>query len=171
MHVPTPETHTFNSLNEKKETVKMWKGKEGIVLSYNNNQNRIKIKSDWYCWIHRIKSQLNSEKNLIEFYVNEGLPKYEDFYETIKTNFDWELAEQMKPEIKRISDVGLKVLEIKSKMKSFVATIQKYETRKEQANTILENYQSTDRTGMVFNLLDGKELTNDQLIKLMHQNL
>ena len=65
LKIPMPEVYSFDNLEETIKTVKEWKGKEGIVISYNNNQNRIKIKSDWYCWIHKIKSQLNSESNLI----------------------------------------------------------------------------------------------------------
>lgn len=171
LHVPIPKTYSFKSLIELKQAVEKWKGKEGVVLSYNNNQNRIKMKSDWYCWIHKIKSQLNSENNLIEFYVNEGLPDYEKFYNIIKNNFDWELAEQMKSEISKLCDAKEKVLKIKNGMVSFVNTIKNYKTRKEQAQAVIESYGNTNRTSMVFNLLDGKKLSNEQLIKLMHQSL
>jgi predicted CopG family antitoxin len=159
-------------LEETIKTVKEWKGKEGIVISYNDNQNRIKIKSDWYCWIHKIKSQLNSESNLIEYYVNEGLPSYKKFYETIKNNFDWELAEQMTSEISKMVDCGKKVKKNIKGMESFINTIKHYPTRKEQAQQIIASYSGeTNRSSMLFTLLDGKKLSNDQLIKLMHQNL
>jgi len=173
LHIPTPKIYQFDNLKNIVETVKAWKGQEGIVLCYNNNQNRVKIKSDWYCWIHRIKSQLNSENNLIEFYVNEGMPKYEDFYKTIETNFDWELAKQMQKEISRMADTGKKVKNLIEKMKDFVRTIEKYSTRKEQAQQIISSYggEKNNRASMVFTLLDGKNLSNEQLIKLMHQFL
>ena len=173
LKIPNPEIYSFKTLEETVKTVKEWKGKEGIVISYNNNQDRIKIKSDWYCWIHKIKSQLNSESNLIEFYVNEKLPSYKKFYNIIKTNFDWELAEQMIREISKMVDCGKKVKKIIKGMDNFIHTIKGYETRKEQAQQIMASYggEKNNRSSMLFTLLDGKKLSNDQLIKLMHQNL
>jgi hypothetical protein len=58
-------------------------------------------------------------------------------------------------------------------MKEFVRTIQKYPTRKDQAQQITSSYGSgqNNKASFVFTLLDGKELSNDQLIKLMHQFL
>lgn len=171
LHIPTPKEHKFDNLTNMIESVKSWKGQEGIVLCYNNNQSRVKIKSDWYCWIHRIKSELNSQKNLIEFYVNEGMPNYEKFYETIKTNFDWELAEQMKLEISKICETGKKVFEIKEEMERYIKSIHFLKTRKEKAESIKNCYgkDKNNRSSMVFHILDGKQLTKDQLIKLMHQ--
>lgn len=173
LKIPTPEIYSFNSLEDTVKTIKDWKGKEGIVISYNNNQNRIKIKSDWYCWIHKIKSQLNSESNLIEFYVNEGLPTQKKFYNVIKTNFDWELAEQMANEISKMVECGKKVKKIIKGMDRFIDTIKHYSTRKQQAQQIMAIYGigKNNYASMLFTLLDGKKLSKEQLIKLMHQNL
>lgn len=171
--INVPKKYNFESLSDMVGVVKLWKGKEGVVLNYNNNKNRIKIKSDWYCWIHKIKSQLNSEKNLIEFYVNEGLPTYNKFYKTIEKNFDFELAEQMKNEISRLCDARKKVLKVIKNMEEFIRVIKNYKTRKEQAQTIISSYGGgeTARASMLFNLLDGKGLTKDHYIKLMNQCL
>jgi hypothetical protein len=171
LNIPTPKNYNFDNLKNTIETVKAWKGQEGIVLCYNNDQNRIKIKSDWYCWIHKIKSQLNSENNLIEYYVNEGMPDYDTFYKKIETEFDWELAEQMKSEISRICEAGKKVFETKKEIKKFLKSIKYCKTRKEKANEIINTYERKKLTSFVFTILDGKELSNDQLIKLMQKNL
>lgn len=171
LSIPTPKIYNFDSLKNTIETVKAWKGQEGIVLSYNNNNNRIKIKSDWYCWIHKIKSQLNSEKNLIEYYVNEGMQNYDDFYKKIETNFDWELAKQIKKEIKHICDTGQKVFNTKEQILNFIKTIQKYKTRKEKANKIINTYDKEKLASFAFTLLDGKDLSENQLIDLMHKYL
>lgn len=171
LKIQMPEVYSFNTLEETVKTVKEWKGKEGIVISYNNNKNRIKIKSDWYCLIHKIKSQLNSEKNLIEYYVDQNMPKYDDFYNIIKTNFDWELAEQMKSEILKISDAGTKVKFLIEGMKNFVKTLNIYETRKEKAKSIIENFSKSERESIVFSLMDGKELNKEQIKKLIYQTI
>jgi T4 RnlA family RNA ligase len=171
LHIPTPKIYNFDSLKNTIETVKAWKGQEGIVLCYNDDQNRVKIKSDWYCWIHKIKSQLNSENNLIEYYVNEGMPDYNKFYKKIETEFDWELAEQMKKEILRVCETSKKVSKIKKQMQKFLNTIKNYETRKEKANAIINAYDGENLTSFVFTLLDDKDWSSDQLIKLMHKFL
>lgn len=171
--VKAPRNYKFESLSEMLRLVKDWRGKEGIVLNYNNNKNRIKIKSDWYLWLHKIKSKLNSENNLVEFYVNEGMPKYEEFYKIIETNFDFELAEQMKLDIYKLCDAREKVLKIIDNMKEFIRVIKNYETRKEQAEMIMSSYGGgqNQRSSMLFNLLDSKEITQLQYIRLMHQCL
>lgn len=168
---PTPQKYYFQnvkSISQISEFVKEWKGKEGVVLSYNNNQNRIKLKSLWYITIHRIKSQLNSENNLIDFYVECGMPEHSEFKEKIETEFDFEIAEQLKDEILRISEIGNTVKKEIEHIREFAHTIQRFETRKEQARYIMENYGKSKKSSFVFDILDGKELSSSQLTKLMH---
>lgn len=166
-----PKEYTFSSLDEISKSVKQWKGLEGVVLAYNNNQNRVKFKSDWYLWIHRVKSQLNSENNLIELYVNKELPGYEDFYKIIEDDYDYEVALQLKSEIKKLCEVGINVKFVISSMKNFVTSIRNLPSRKDQANSIKESYGAIDssRMGMLFTLLDGKELNNVQVTTLIKQ--
>ena len=168
---PTPQKYYFQnvkSISQISEFVKEWKGKEGVVLSYNNNQNRIKLKSLWYITIHRIKSQLNSENNLIDFYVECGMPEHSVFQNKIETEFDFEIAEQLKDEILRISEIGDNVKREIEHMKEFAHTMGRFETRKEQARYVMENYGKSKKSSFVFDILDGKELSSSQLTKLMH---
>lgn len=172
--IPTAKTYEIENikdLNSISQLVKTWKGSEGVVISYNNNHNRIKIKSDWYLWIHRIKSQLNSENNLIEYYIDLGMPDYNEFYKKIETEFDFELAQQMTSQISKLCDAKKTVLNIINGMKEFVSSIRNFENRKQQAEYIISSYGKTNRSSFVFCILDGKELTNEQLVKLFHQNL
>lgn len=166
-----PKRYTFNSLDDIIQTVKYWKGQEGIVLVYNKNQNRVKFKSDWYLWVHRIKSQLNSENNLIELYVRQGLPDYNSFYSSIEKDFDYEVAIQLRGEISKLCDAGKHVNRIIISMKEFVSSIRNIPTRKEQAAIIMNSFGGVgnNRAGMVFTLLDGKELNEQQITKLIHQ--
>jgi T4 RnlA family RNA ligase len=97
--IQMPQTYQFDNISDLAKIaqhIKNWKGKEGIVISYNNNQNRIKLKSDWYCFIHRIKSELNSTDNLINFYIDKEMPLTENFNKIIETEFDYEIAVQLK---------------------------------------------------------------------------
>jgi hypothetical protein len=169
--VPRPERFQFNTIEEMVNSVKEWKKGEGIVLYANNDQVLKKAKADRYLYIHRIKSKLNSEDNFIEYYVQSGLPHYEDFYKKIETEFDWELAESYKGQISNLCDAGKEVNRIIEHMKKFAHEVSLMATRKEQAAQILSAYSQTNRSSMVFSLLDGKELTNDQKIKLIYQVL
>jgi len=170
--VSTPERYEFGSsvtLESLSEMVKNWKGKEGVVLVYNNGQNRVKLKSLWYCSLHRIKSQLNSINNLLEYYVSHQMPSYEDFYQKIETDFDFEIAEQLKDQLLKISETGEKCKKTVANMKDFCSSIRGFENRKQQAEHIMTTYKS--RSSYVFNLLDGKELSDIQWIKLISSEL
>ena len=170
MDINTPITYDYNDILSMAEMVKEWKGKEGLVISYNNNQSRVKLKSDWYLFIHKIKSQFNNINNLIEFYVNEGMPIYQTFYDTIKTHFDYELAELLVDQMTKISDAGESVRKTISNMHDFISSIRNFDTRKDQALAITRQHGGMD-SGVLFSLLDGKELNKKQLIKLVESSL
>lgn len=170
---PSPERYSFNESRDLQSIyslIKSWKGKEGIVLTYNNGQNKLKFKSYWYTLIHRIKSHLNSTSNLIEYYVESEMPCEDDFLKKIEIDYDYEIAIQLKDEICKICLVGGEVKKIIENMKDFVQSIRGFETRKEQANHIITTYGNSNRSSFVFSLLDGKELDDNQKIKLMEQN-
>jgi hypothetical protein len=171
--LPQPDKHKFNNLTELVSIVSAWRGKEGVVVAYNNNQNRVKIKGEWYLVLHRIKSELSSENNLIEYYVKEGMPDYQKFYDTILNSFDFEIAEQLKGSISRMVDAAKNVKNIVSHMQEFVRGMAKFGSRKEQALAIIQSYggEKNNKSGMCFKILDGKELSKDDYIKLMWQNL
>lgn len=167
--MPTPQGYNFldtKDLSKIAENIKQWKGKEGIVISYNNGQNRIKLKSDWYCFIHRVKSQLNSENNLIEYYVDCEMPSCESFYEKIETEFDYEIAIQLKEQIEKICDAGKLSKKYIDNMLEMVHDIRRVETRKEQAVMIKRNYK--ENSSYAFSILDNKPITKQQWIKLLH---
>lgn len=168
--IPVPQTYTFldtNDLSKISESIKYWKGKEGIVISYNNGQNRIKLKSDWYCFIHRVKSQLSSTKNLIDYYIDKEMPSYEIFYDHILVEFDYEIAIQLKDELEKICNAGEKAKKYIDYILEVVHDIRMVETRKEQAEMILRNFK--DNSSFVFSVLDGKMISKDQWTKLINQ--
>lgn len=169
--IPTPKTYSFNDirdLSKISEHIKNWKGEEGIVISYNNGQNRIKLKTLWYLFCHRVKSQLSSTKNLIDFYIEKEMPSYEDFYKIIETEFDYEIAIQLKWEMEKICDAGEKAKKYIDYILEVVHDIRKVETRKEQAEMIKRNFN--ENSSYVFSILDGKEITKQQYEKLINQN-
>lgn len=171
---PISSPQSYNFLNTKDiskiaETIKYWKGKEGIVVSYNNGQNRIKLKSDWYLFIHRVKSQLNSQNNLIDYYIDSEMPVFGDFYKKIETEFDFEIAFQLKDQIEKICNAGELSKKYIDNILEMVYDIRKVESRKEQAEMIKRNYR--ENSGYAFSILDNKEINKTQWFKLIEKNL
>lgn len=172
MEVSVPETYSFSKdLVKIVDEVKGWVGSEGIVLSYNNFQNRVKIKADDYLVKHRMKSELNSEQNFVELYVHEGMPDYQTFFEIVEKIVDYETAVAFQGKISKVVEAGKEVSRIVKGMKDFVQSIRNFPNRKEQALAILSSYggENNNRSGMVFAILDNKELDKDQIIKLFWQ--
>ena len=170
--MPTPKTFQIEELKTTTDlanVIKHWKGQEGVVVCYNNNRNRIKLKSDWYLFCHRVKSQLNSEDNLIDYYIESELPDFKEFFEKIKTNFDFEIAVQLTDQIHKIVDAGILAKEYISKVMSVVHDIRNVKTRKEQAEMIKRNFSSN--SSYAFTLLDNKPLTSLQWNKLIKEQI
>jgi len=166
--ISMPQTYQFDNFSDLSKIyqhIKNWRGKEGIVISYNNNQNRIKLKSDWYCFIHRVKSQLNSTDNLIDFYIEKEMLSAENFSKIIETEFDYEIAIQLKDEIEKICDAGEKAKKYIDHLLEMIHDIRKVETRKDQAEMIKRN--CGDNSAYAFSILDNKEITNIQWFKMI----
>lgn len=170
MEVPMPELHSFKNLTDIVEIVTEWKGCEGIVLSYNGFSDRVKIKAQDYLVRHRLKSELNSEQNFVELYVHEGMPEYQDFFGIIEKIVDFETATAFRGRISKVVDAGKEVNRILKGMQEFVKDFRNL-PRKDAALAIMGSYggDKNNRSGMCFSMLDGKELTKDQIIKLFWQ--
>ena len=169
-NVPVPKKYIFNDISDLSKIaqhIRSWKGQEGIVISYNKGQNRIKFKSDWYNFIHRVKSQLSSTKNLIEFYIEKEIPRYDVFYKTIETEFDFEIAVQLKQELEKICEAGESAKKYIDHILEVVHDIRKVETRKDQAIMIKRNFK--ENSSFVFSVLDGKIINKEQWTKLINQ--
>ena len=165
-----PAIYTFTDVNDLISNVEQWKGKEGVCVYSKNGQEIHKVKGFDYLRLHHMKSELSSMEKVIDVWVAQGYPSYNDFYNYIATTFDFELAEQCKGFISRIADGYKEVLKIISHMKSFVEPL-KGLPRKDSALKILSAYGDTNRKSFCFNLLDGKEIDGEGIKKLMFQVL
>jgi hypothetical protein len=169
--VPAPQSFQFEGVQGLKyiaEIAREKKGAEGFVLSYNRGKNRIKLKSDWYCNIHRWKSQLKSSDSLVEYYVDNGMPEYEEFYKKIETEFDFEVANFLKDDILHLTEKGQKVKQEIIQIEEFVRSLSPIKSRKDQAEYIRKSYPK-NKTSFIFSILDKKALTPVQLKKLIEQ--
>lgn len=152
------------------ENIKVWKNKEGVVLNYNDSQNQLKIKSQWYLTLHHLKSELSSVEKVMDVWLEQNMPDYNTFYNYIATTFDFELAEQIRGQISNIIDAKKEVDLIIAGMNKFINTrLRSLPTRKEQAQVVLSSYSITNRSAMVFKLLDNKSLDKNDYKKLIFQ--
>lgn len=152
------------------ENIKVWKNKEGVVLNYNDSQNQIKIKSQWYLTLHHMKSELSSTEKVMDVWLEQNMPDYNTFYNYIATTFDYELAEQCRGTISNLCDARKEVDKIVDYMREFVKNkLLVLPSRKEQAQVVLSAYGDTNRSSYVFALLDGKVLGKNDYKKLMFQ--
>lgn len=165
--VERPIRYKFNSISSMIESVNQWKKGEGIVIYGNKGQILKKTKSDRYLLLHRIKSTLSNVKNLIEFYIEKEMPCYEDFYKIIETEFDYEIAVQLKEELEKICESGESAKKYIDHILEVVHDIRKVETRKEQAIMIKRNFK--ENSSFVFSVLDGKIINKEQWTKLINQ--
>jgi len=165
-----PATYTFTDITSLISDVELWEGKEGVCVYSKGGQEIHKCKSFSYLRLHRMKSELSSMEKVIDVWVAQGYPSYNDFYNYIMTTFDFELAEQCRGFISKIADGHKEVLKIIAHMKSFVEPL-KMEQRSFAAARIIGAYGETNRKSFCFNLLDGKELDGEAIKKLMFQVL
>jgi len=163
-----PESFKFDSIEDVVNSVKDWRGKEGVCLYHTGDQHITKIKADHYKFLHSLKSELNTQEKLIDLFLSSGALSYSEFFDHIANNIDYEVAEHFRGNISKICDAKKEVDKIVDGMVSFVGKL-KGMTRKEQALKILGAYGETNRASFVFMILDGKELDNDNLKKLYFQ--
>ena len=168
-----PEIYTMNgSVLDIATAIQQWERKEGVVLNYNGDKNRVKMKSNWYLFRHALKSKLNSIDNLIDMYIELGRPDYNTFFNNIETTIDFETANEFRGNISKVYDANKEAQLIIQGMKDFIDYKVIYlKTRKEQALLIMSAYGDTNRSGMLFKILDGNTLDNKDIKKLIFQCL
>ena len=167
-----PPTYTFADIEDLISNVEQWKGKEGVCLYSKNGQEIHKCKGFDYLRLHRMKSELSSIDKVIDVWIAQGRPSYEDFYNYVSTTFDYELAEQCRGFISKIADGYKEVLKIEEGMKTFLKEqVLPMPTRKLQAVVVIQSYGKTNRANFLFKLLDGKTLGDDDYKKLLYQVL
>ena len=115
-----------------------------------------------------MKTELGSFERVVDLYFVINKPDYNTYYQYVVDNFDYELAESCKSHISRICDGMKEVNKIVKAMKEKADEVRGL-TRKEAAAIILSDYGVTNRSGMVFSLLDNKPLQDKDYKRLLFQ--
>jgi hypothetical protein len=169
LNINRPEVYSFNSIEHCIDSVKLWNGKEGVCLYSQNGQAIHKIKAEIYLKLHRFKENATMD-NTIDLFFEYNCPSYNTFLEMLMAQFDFECMQMVLPFVSKIVDSKKKVDVIVAHMKSFVEPL-KVVSRKDAALAIVGSYGKTNRSSFMFSLLDGKELTVEQMKKLVYQCL
>lgn len=164
-----PKVFNYNSVEEMKQAVELYKGVEGLCVYFNGGQNIRKVKSAEYLVKHRMKSELSNIEKVIDCWFLAGRPSYQEFFSYCERAFDYEIANAARGMISNICDAHKEVEQIVTYMKNFVAPLSplKRVSRKDAATAIMQ----ANRSGMAFKLLDGKQLNDEDYKKLLYQVL
>ena len=119
----------------------------------------------------RFKANATLE-NTLDLYFSYGKPSYQEFESKLIQSFDYECFEMVRGYASQVCDASKEVNKIVEGFKSFIDNQLKHlNTRKEQAQKVLASYAQSNRSAMIFSLLDGKSLTSEQEKKLYWQVL
>jgi len=171
LNVKRPHTYSFKTMGETQSFIENNNTIEGVCIYYDDEQHIRKLKTENYLQLHRLKSELNSIEKLLDIYIEIGQPSYNDFVSYLTNNFDFEIMTMIRGNISKILDAKKQVTAIINHMVVLVDKIRSYETRKSQAEVILQAYGNTNRSGFAFKILDNKELSADDWKKLYFQLL
>jgi len=170
--VSRPETYTFDSIQDLLVSVDKWEGKEGVCIYSKDGQEIHKVKAAKYLLLHYMKSEMSSIEKVMDVWLSQNRPSYNDFYNYIATTFDFEIAETARGFISQICDGWKEVEKIEAGMKKFLSEqVLNLPTRKLQAVVITQSYGNTNRSSFLFKLLDGKSLEKEDYKKLLFQVL
>lgn len=185
--IARPTRYYYASIEECISDVKLWTGKEGVVLyapreSYKNSEGKIvvypmenavilkKIKSDEYLAAHRLSSGFTTIEHVIDLFLTTDRscdPK--EFYNYVQTMSNFELAEKLKEDIAKVCEAYSEVLGLVDKVKIVVDKVRGGSfNRKDQASHITMHYHDW-RTSTAFLILDNRPIT-DKLLKIAIQS-
>jgi hypothetical protein len=169
--VSRPYAASFKSMEDVLKSVEDLKEEEGFCIYFNGDQDIKKVKSPWYLALHRFKSNCNIE-HILDFYLECGQPKYNDFVMQIEKAYDFECLKMALPFASKVCDAGKEVQMILAGMRAFIEKIRVGNpSRKMQAQEILSSYGETNRGSYLFQMLDGREINKEGMKKLYFQVL
>lgn len=173
-----PAWYRYSSLEEMKQSVEAFEGKEGLCVYFNYGQDIRKVKGAEYLYLHRAKSDIASIEKVIDLYLDFSTTlgrhaSYNEFFAYLETSYDYEIATMARGHVSDICDAIKEVRKIIHGMNNFLTPIMCANLpRKDVAQKVMQAYgKSTGRTGLVFKLYDRKPLISDDIKRLLFQVL
>jgi len=167
LEVPRPKYYSFSNFEEMFQFCEENKEIEGFCVYWPGGV--CKQKTDWYKSAHRFLSELGSFEKVVDFYFANGTVGYNATIEILSNMVDFETVQQVMPDISRICDYMKEVDKIVGFMQNWVDE-NKHRPRKDVALDIQQKWgPKTNRTGMLFSMLDDREINVESRKKLLYQ--
>jgi len=164
-----PQRYFVKNSTELIDLVTDFQDKEGIVVYYNNDQNMRKVKSPRYLALHTLKNMADSDKAMVDLFMEYQMPVYSDFMKMLEGDYDYEIAQFLIGKVSKICDSFKEYQKFYNHIVGFVDNIRSMPTRKEQALKIQSAYGNTIRSGMAFSILDNKEIDQRKIKQILLQ--
>lgn len=174
LNVNRPLQYEYPSFEKMLEIISKDEENEGIcVYSPDENgmpdQNIHKCKTAKYCLLHKMKSSLASFNNIVDLYLAQNKPSYDEFYLYVKNTFDYEIAEMCKENLEKCCMLGEWSKNVLADIKKFVDKLDK-SSKKDCALKIIEEYRVGQLDSFAFNYLNGKKI-EDRSFKILMERL
>ena len=164
-----PQIYKTTNLESLVKDVKNWTNEEGVVIYTNNGQSISRLKSNWYCVLHKLRTDDICIENVIDSWFVCGKLSYNDFLEKIAKQFEPEFAEKIRSHVSIICDAWKEVQKILSGFSDFCNTRLFSWRRTEAEEEIYKSFGKTNRAEYVLKTFLGKPLDDDELKKLLYQ--
>lgn len=165
LQVKRPKIFNFSSIKEMLETIKIFKGIEGLCVYYDNDQKIRKVKTADYLLRHHLKSKISFE-DVLDIYIKCGKPNnYKFFYEQIKKEYDFESLEFLEDYLEKIFIISEKIEVMFKEFKIFASKLKQIGlTKKEAAEQIFST--NKQNSFFIFQFFYDKEIDNRQYKQL-----
>lgn len=160
-----PRQFRFDTVEQLYSSVKALKGEEGVCVYYNHCQDIKKFKSLEYLAKHSFMS-IVSLKECINLFMALNMPDRETMDKYLATQFDWEVvkyAQSFLDDVYKAYDNWLATI---IQILDYMPHLKRLE-RKDAAQYILNNSFLKQYSGIVFTMLDGKDIPNETIRKFL----
>lgn len=143
------------------EMIRDWEDAEGVVVRFEDG-HKIKIKSDWYIKIHKVKAMLESERAAVEVIMIGAL---DDCLPILSENDRVRILAFQAQLVERLDEVAALIVDHVQSLK------RKYPTKKDFALCEDAKTMSSKLKGYTFKLYDDVDITRERVYEMVKQGL
>jgi hypothetical protein len=156
LKVPRPKKFNFSNISEISLTLQELKNVEGYIISYNGNQNRVKLKTIDYLKKHKFRSNCTFNA-IFELWESNDCPIVDDISKLIEKTFDYECLQMAKPQLEYLAMYIMMAHDLFDKISFDVFSRKLNEISKKDAAAIINITVEEKYRGMYFAELNNKK--------------
>lgn len=168
LRMKRPEYYEFENLSQLFESVKAWKGKEGVVIYLPEQKGLLRLKSDWYQNLHQLRSNLTTE-TLADLWFTWNQPEFKEFEKLFTESWNEDAYNWAKKAICSLFDGIKEYRKILAHLKEKVES-RKHMTRKDFAIAAKAEYGDTKKFSVAMSLFLGTPIKQEILKHILLQN-